>query len=268
MAGELCGLFADFAAHLAAEEAQQPAGADIALWRRSIAERADFGERFLVQEGVDASVAGPVSFTGYAESLGACFVETGLSGTPLKVGGEDVPLTVDNVCDFVDRASQFWFGAGVQSQVEAFRSGINEVFPFDCLLTFSPAELRNMFCGEDRVEWDEAALKSHLHPVGGLSGGSEVYRWLVAVLLDMDQATRSRFLDFVSSCPRLPPGGIANFHLDVYPDPSSKQGFPRSRACANQLYLPPYTSRGELEEKLHEAVHSSSGTHEQRMRDL
>lgn len=210
----------------------------------------------------------PTSFREYTEALGTCFVETGLSGTPLNAGGEHVTVTVDNLGDFVDRAAQFWFDAGVHVQVEALRAGLNEVFPFDCLLAFSPAELRNMFCGEDRIEWDEAALTSHLHPVGGLTEKSPVYRWLVAVLLDMDQATRSRFLDFVSSCPRLPPGGIANFHLDVYPDPTSKQGFPRSRACANQLYLPPYTSREELGEKLHEAVHSSSGHHEQRMRDL
>lgn len=264
MAGELCGIFSDFAGHLATEEAQQPEG-DRASLRQTLAERPDFGDRFLAQERVDAVAPKPISFCEYVESVGACFLETGLNGTPLRPGGENVPITVENVSDFVQEASQWWFDGGVQAQVAAFRAGVKQIFPFDSLLTFSPAELRNMFCGEDRVEWDEAALTSHLHPVGGLTDKSPVYRWLVAALLDMDQATRSRFLDFVSSCPRLPPGGIANFHLDVYPDPSSKKGFPRSRACANQLYLPPYSSREELGEKLHEAVHSSSGHHEQRM---
>jgi E3 ubiquitin-protein ligase TRIP12 len=267
MAGELCGVFADFAAHLLAEETKQALGKDQPSVRQAIAERKDFGYRFLV-EGEDTSAAKCTSFEEYAADLGASFVETGLSGTALNTEGENMAVTVSNVCEFVDQAQQFWFGSGVCVQVEALRTGLNDVFPFDCLLAFSPAELRNMFCGEDRIEWDEAALTSHLHPVGGLKQDSPVYRWLVAVLLDMDQATRSRFLDFVSSCPRLPPGGIANFHLDVYPDPTSKQGFPRSRACANQLYLPPYSSREELGERLHEAVHSSSGHHEQRMRDL
>merc|ERR1719499_1769628 len=100
-----------------------------------------------------------------------------------------------------------------------------------------------------------------------MTSSSSVYKFLVAVLLEMDQGERSRFLDFVSSCPRLPPGGIAKFHVDVFPDATTKQGYPRSKACANQLYLPPYGSREELQERLHEAMHSSAGHHEQRVRD-
>eukprot|EP00972_Heterocapsa_arctica_P071425 10551904-Heterocapsa_arctica.AAC.1 len=68
-----------------------------------------------------------------------------------------------------------------------------------------------MFCGEDRIEWDEEQLLGHLHPVGGLTNKSPTYKYLVAVLLEMDQLDRSRFLEFVTSCPRLPPGGMATF---------------------------------------------------------
>jgi len=195
-------------------------------------------------------------------------VETGLGGAPLCPGSESLAVNVENVGDFADQAARFWFETGVSQQIEAFKSGLNDVFPFECLVAFSRSELREMFCGEDRIEWDEQALLNHFHPVGGLSEKSPTYKYLVAELLEMNQAERSRFLDFVSSCPRLPPGGIAKFHVDVFPDTSAtKQGFPRSRACANQLYLPPYSSKEELHEKLHEAMHSSAGHHEQRMRD-
>merc|ERR1711920_467729 len=195
--------------------------------------------------------------------------ETGLGGAALCPDGDNVPITIENVHDFVEQAARFWFDTGVRAQVEAFRDGLNDVFPFECLVAFSRSELREMFCGEDRVEWDEQALLSHLHPVGGLSDKSPVYKYLVADLVEMNQADRSRFLDFVSSCPRLPPGGIAKFHVDVFPDSTAtKQGFPRSRACANQLYLPPYDSKDEMHAKLHEAMHCSAGHHEQRVRDL
>jgi len=271
VAGELCGLLADFAAQLAVDEVAAGLTTPEArrAWRQQQAERRDFGERFLgSQERTDTTVAPPLwplSFSRYTSLLGACFLETGLGGVPLCPGGETCPVTVENVSEFVDLASRFWFASGVSVQVEAFRAGVNDVFPFDCLLAFGPSELRNMFCGEDRVDWDEQALTAHLHPVGGLSEKSAVYKYLVDVLVEMDQVDRSRFLDFVSSCPRLPPGGIANFHLDIFPDPSTKRGFPRSRACANQLYLPPYASKEELRDRLHEAVHSSAGHHEQRM---
>ena len=150
-------------------------------------------------------------------------------------------------------------------QVEALRAGLNEILPVQCLAAFRPSELRLMFCGEDRVEWDEKTLLKHLRPSGGLTGGSQLLAHLVAVLLEMDQPNRARFLDFASSCPRLPPGGIANFHLDVFPEPQkgSRRGLPRSRACANQLYLPPYSSKEELQESLFEAMCCSAGHHEQ-----
>merc|ERR1719230_2561334 len=134
--------------------------------------------------------------------IGACFIETGLNGPPLCPGGDNIAISVDNVRDFVDQASRFWFDTGVSSQIESFRAGLNDVFPFECLVAFSRTELREMFCGEDRIEWDEQALLNHLHPVGGLTDKSVTYKYLVAALLDMGQTDRSRFLDFVSSCPR------------------------------------------------------------------
>jgi E3 ubiquitin-protein ligase HECTD1 len=272
-AGELCGVLADFAAELASfATLQQDAGRtpeECAAWRKEQGERDDFGDRFLHHHAAEpGQPTQRLSFDQYASMVGVCFVETGLSGAPLCPDGENLAVTVDNVNNFVDLASRFWFETGVADQIEAFRAGLNDIFPFECLVAFSRTELREMFCGEDRIEWDEQALLSHFHPVGGLSDKSPTYKNLVAELLEMSQAERARFLDFVSSCPRLPPGGLANFHVDVFPDSTSKQGYPRSRACANQLYLPPYASKEELHEKLHEAMHSSAGHHEQRMRDL
>ena len=70
----------------------------------------------------------------------------------------------------------------------------------------------------------------------------------------MDNVSRSVFLDFVTSCPRLPPGtyflkkkfkviyfsgGVKHLSIDVFSDPHG--GYPRSRACVNHLYLPKYT---------------------------
>ena len=50
-------------------------------------------------------------------------------------------------------------------QVDALRAGLNEILPVQCLAAFRPAELRQMFCGEDRVEWDERALQPLEDPV-------------------------------------------------------------------------------------------------------
>jgi len=265
-AGELCGVLADFAEELAEAEEHCKVEGEIGLaaWRKEQAKRQDFGDRFLAQSSVKA-----LSFDEYLSLVGACFLETGLSGAPLCAGGEGLSVTVENVGNFVEQASRFWFETGVSEQVVAFRRGLGEFLPVSSLASFRPSELRRMFCGEDRIDWEESSLFSHLRPAGGLTDRSPLFGYLVAVMVEMDQDNRARFLDFVSSCPRLPPGGLANFRLDVFPDSgSSSRSLPRSRACANQLYLPPYTSQEELRAKLYEAMHGSAGHHEQLVREL
>jgi len=272
-AGELCGVLASFASELAAGEAALAAQENtspegLRIWRQQQAQRNDFVQRFFVRAPMEAKPAGELlSFEQYTQLVGACFLETGLSGAPLISEGDHIPITVENVREFVACASDFWFKTGVTKQIEAFRAGLDDVFPFECLTSFSSAELREMFCGEDRIEWDEQQLLAHFHPVGGLTEKSPVYKHLVQVLLDLDHSDRARFLDFVSSCPRFPPGGISAFNVDVFRDISRQRGFPRSRACANQLYLPPYNTKEELQEKLHEAMHCSAGHYEQHGRD-
>ena len=67
----------------------------------------------------------------------------------------------------------------------------------------------------------------------------------------------------MTSCPRLPPGGISKVHIEVagVSKPTSK--LPTSRACSSQLYLGHYSSKDDLQKFLHEAMYSSVGNHEQ-----
>ncbi|CAE7439850.1 UPL4 [Symbiodinium sp. CCMP2456] len=274
-AGELCGTLADFVAALKSgeevfrrkrEEAGlgRPSAEELRSWRRSQGRERDFTTRFLAA----GAIPEPMSFEDYMSLVGVSFLETGLSGAPLCPGGADRAVTVENVEEFVELAHAYWCDDGVRGQLTAFREGLDEVIPVECFSAFSALELRDMICGEDSVEWGEQELLDHLRPSGGLTEQSPAYQHLVAVLLDMDQVNRSRFLDFVSSCPRFPPGGIDSFHVDVFPDSTAGRGFPRSRACANQLYLPLYRSKEELRERLHEAMHGSAGHHEQEQRIL
>lgn len=274
-AGELCGTLADFVAALKSgeevfrrkrEEAGlgRPPAEELRSWRRSQGRERDFTTRFLAA----GAIPEPMSFEDYMSLVGVSFLETGLSGAPLCPGGADRSVTVENVEEFVELAHAYWCDDGVRGQLTAFREGLDEVIPVECFSAFSALELRDMICGEDSVEWGEQELLDHLRPSGGLTEQSPAYQHLVAVLLDMDQVNRSRFLDFVSSCPRFPPGGIDSFHVDVFPDSTAGRGFPRSRACANQLYLPLYRSKEELRERLHEAMHGSAGHHEQEQRIL
>ncbi|CAE7532383.1 Ufd4, partial [Symbiodinium pilosum] len=215
-AGELCGALADFAAALRSAEELYchkrieaglgwPSAEELQSWRRSQGRERDFTTRFLAA----GATPEPMSFEDYMSLVGVSFLETGLSGAPLCPGGADRAITVENVQEFVELAHAYWCDDGVRGQLTAFREGLDEVIPVECFSAFSALELRDMICGEDSVEWGEQELLDHLRPSGGLTEQSPSYQHLVAVLLDMDQVNRSRFLDFVSSCPRFPPGGTA-----------------------------------------------------------
>lgn len=192
------------------------------------------------------------------------FLETGFNGSSLIPDGDEEPITFENVGKFVDEATDFWFKRGVEMQISAFREGFNDVMPIQSLWSLSPRELKEMICGEDKIEWDEQQLLRHLHPSGSLNAEHQVYKYLVDILLEMEHRDRQRFLDFVTSCPRLPPGGISKMHIEINGlSPPIKSKLPFSRACSSQLYLAnSYTSKEDLQSYLHEAMYSSVGNHE------
>jgi E3 ubiquitin-protein ligase HECTD1 len=191
----------------------------------------------------------------------------GVSGVELCEDGANRIVTVENVEEFVQLAASFWLHSGVQRQLVAFRRGLYDVLGNGAiaLWAFSAAELRRLFCGEDEVVWTEKELKEHLQCGGGFSQDSLQIRWLLEDLVDMPQPKRAKFLEFVTSCPRLPPGGLKELQMSVHPDMDKVAGLPRSRACAHRLFLPKYASREELVRQVNEAILSSGGHHEQSM---
>lgn len=87
-------------------------------------------------------------------------------------------------------------------------------------------------------------------------------RWLIECLLEMNQKERQCFIEFCTSCPRLPVGGLKALGLKILPEQPGRI-LPRSRACANTLFLPDYPTRQEFEYHLKLALHDSMGQFEQ-----
>mmetsp|Transcript_101013 Transcript_101013/g.218143 ORF Transcript_101013/g.218143 Transcript_101013/m.218143 type:complete len:91 (+) Transcript_101013:309-581(+) len=84
---------------------------------------------------------------------------------------------------------------------------------------------------------------------------------LVDALDRMPRKRRGHFLEFVTACPRLPPGGLAAVEICVAAaqPPGS---LPRARTCTKELRLPKYESLEELEQKLNTAIDSAEGLYD------
>lgn len=58
------------------------------------------------------------------------------------------------------------------------------------------------------MSWDEADLVAAIRPGYGYSEESPQITWLREILLDMTQVQRCSFVQYVTSTPRLPLGGV------------------------------------------------------------
>ena len=121
LGGELLGALAKFAQHLAKGK-QEGKGED---WRKQQASSPDFTSKYLSTDstGIDGkeeateSFQQQLSFDDYLKLLGVSYLETGLSGCPLCPGGDSMPVTLDNLQDFLEKVTAFWFDTGVRAQV-------------------------------------------------------------------------------------------------------------------------------------------------------
>lgn len=94
------------------------------------------------------------------QELGLDFTLPGYPDIALICDGGETPVTIDNVADYVDRVLDMTLGSGVQRQIDAFRAGFSQVFPYRALRAFTPQELVMLY-GRVEEDW---SLESMMLP--------------------------------------------------------------------------------------------------------
>lgn len=151
---------------------------------------------------------------------------------------------------------------GICAQIYAFRAGFESVFPLSALETFSTNEIVKLFSGEQVIDWTRTSLEEYIMPEHGYTSDNMVYQYLLQVLVDLSQAQRHHFLQFVTGCPNLPPGGLCNISPKIKIHPKVEDGdhtLPSASTCFHVLKLPRYSSKQVLEAQLIVAIESSRG---------
>lgn len=85
------------------------------------------------------------------EDLGLDFTLPGHPSIELISNGANTAVNIDNVGQYVEKVIDYTLYTGVKQQVEAFRTGFSQVFPYSALRAFTPDELCMLF---GRVEED------------------------------------------------------------------------------------------------------------------
>lgn len=157
------------------------------------------------------------------DHLSLDFTLPGYPSIELVEGGNEKPVTIENVGQYVEKVIDMTLGSGVQRQVDAFRAGFSQVFPYTALKAFTPSELVMLF-GRVEEDW---SIESRFHVENhfgimlkiflalldsvkadhGFNMDSKSVQNLLQVMSGLTLQQRRDFLQFVTGSPKLPIGG-------------------------------------------------------------
>ncbi|KAL8484061.1 hypothetical protein ACS0TY_026673 [Phlomoides rotata] len=173
-------------------------------------------------------------------------------------------VNLSNLEEYVKLMVDATIKSGIARQVEAFKSGFDQVFPIRHLKVFNEEELERLLCGE-HVMWNSDELLDHIKFDHGYTISSSPIVNLMEIMREFDLVQQQAFLQFVTGAPRLPTGGLASLNpkLTIVRKHCSKgidADLPSVMTCANYLKLPPYSSKDIMKEKLLYAITEGQGS--------
>ncbi|EHL00779.1 putative ubiquitin fusion degradation protein C12B10.01c [Glarea lozoyensis 74030] len=139
------------------------------------------------------------------DDLGLDFTLPGYSTIELLPNGANIAVTIENVELYLDKVIDMTLGSGVQRQVDAFRAGFTQVFPFSALSAFTPDELVMLF-GRIEEDWSLETLMDSIKADHGFNMDSKSVKNLLQTMSELSLPERRDFLQFTTGSPKLPIG--------------------------------------------------------------
>ena len=199
------------------------------------------------------------------EDLMLDFTLPGYSNIELIKGGSNMPVTLDNVQNYIDRVLDVSLRQGVRKQIEAFQAGFSQVFSYSSLQAFTPDELVMLF-GRVEEDWSMETLMDSVKADHGFNMDSKSVKNLLQTMSELTPEGRRDFLQFVTGSPKLPIGGFKSLTpmFTVVCKPSeppyaSDDYLPSVMTCVNYLKLPDYSTQAVLKQRLSTATKEGQG---------
>lgn len=194
------------------------------------------------------------------------FTYPGLPQLHLRSQGDEHAVTLDNLEEYIEAVVDMTVGFGVESQINAFREGFSQVFPYAALNAFNPEELV-VICGQGESDWSYETLVSTAKADHGYTLDSRIVKDLFEVMGQFTKLEQKSFLQFVTGSPNLPIGGFKSLNppftivcreseAPLTPD----DYLPTVMTCVNYFKLPNYSSKEILKQRLATAINEGSGS--------
>ncbi|KAG9228679.1 hypothetical protein BJ875DRAFT_489629 [Amylocarpus encephaloides] len=199
------------------------------------------------------------------DDLGLDFTLPGYSTIELLPNGSTISVTIDNVELYLEKVIDMTLGRGVQRQIDAFRAGFTQVFPYSALSAFTPDELVMLF-GRIEEDWSLETLMDSIKADHGFNMDSKSVKNLLQTMSELSLPARRDFLQFTTGSPKLPIGGFKSLTpmFTVVCKPSeapyaSDDYLPSVMTCVNYLKLPDYSDLDVMRRRMNTAIKEGQG---------
>ncbi|KAJ1261374.1 hypothetical protein BS78_09G024900 [Paspalum vaginatum] len=190
-----------------------------------------------------------------------------LPGNPeyeLVPRGSEKMVTLESLEEYVSLVVDATVKSGIAKQIEAFKSGINEVLALKTLKMFTEEEMERILCGEQDA-WASTNLQDHIEFEHGFDMSSPSIITFLEILREFGREEQRAFIQFTTGAPQLPLGGLASLDpkLTVVRkqcDGNVDDELPSVNTCRHFIKLPPYSSKDIMRRKLKYAITEGLGS--------
>ena len=217
----------------------------------------DDGYRRLIQNLKEGEQSGLRS-SSFWNNISQRFVVLDIRGMEhsLKPGGDSIPVTLDNVGEYIGLANDFRCKE-LANVLGCMRDGMWDNFGLDPIPGLHWTELQVLACWKERIDIDELKRVIDVH----LNADQGDLFWKVVQRL-IDNGECGALLKFATGCSRIPVANRRKGYIMKVTAGCEDSGFPRASTCVRQLQLPRYRSEDEAYKKIREAILSDSEMHE------
>ncbi|KAJ8754891.1 hypothetical protein K2173_015403 [Erythroxylum novogranatense] len=190
------------------------------------------------------------------------YEKTEVTDYELKPGGRNIRVTEETKHEYVDLVADHILTNAIRPQITSFLEGFDELVPRQLISIFNDKELELLISGLPEIDLDD--LKANTEYTG-YTAASGVVQWFWEAVKGFSKEDMARLLQFVTGTSKVPLEGFKALQgisgpqrFQIHKAYGSPERLPSAHTCFNQLDLPEYTSKQQLQERLLLAIHEAS----------
>ncbi|XP_018572709.1 E3 ubiquitin-protein ligase hyd isoform X3 [Anoplophora glabripennis] len=179
--------------------------------------------------------------------------EEGSGTVELMPGGKDIEVTSSNVYDYVRKYAKYRMIKVQEKAIESIRTGVFDVLPEGSLDGLTAEDLRLLLNGVGDINVAVLISYTSFNDESGESSERLVKfkRWLWSIVEKMTHLERQDLVYFWTGSPALPASEDGFQPMpSVTIRPADDAHLPTANTCISRLYIPLYSSRTVLRQKL------------------